>query len=94
MKAVAWTDGRLADAGGAMLVAVVSVKTGSEVFLAGVYPQAGLAAAPADRLKDARLKRLGEWLPYKLLARRLLSWFGPIVSVSYTHLTLPTIYSV
>ncbi|ESX22382.1 hypothetical protein X767_18985 [Mesorhizobium sp. LSJC264A00] len=60
VKAVAWAEGRLALGCGAMLVAVVSVKAGSEVFLAGVCPRAGLAAAPADRLKDARLKRLGD----------------------------------
>jgi hypothetical protein len=45
VKAVAWTEGRLALGFGAMLAAVVSVKAGSEVFLAGVCPQAGLAAA-------------------------------------------------
>jgi hypothetical protein len=35
VKAVAWAEAWLAVAGGAMLVAVVSVKAGSVVFLAG-----------------------------------------------------------
>jgi hypothetical protein len=49
VKAVAWAEAWLAVAGDATAVAVVSVKTGSVVFLAGT-PAGSFAGAPAAAL--------------------------------------------